>query len=251
MAKVFRTETLSLSDNIRLASSGAGAFEIQSAGGSTLMSKATIESDISSLQAQRNADEGTTDSDVSSLAGDISTNANSISTNKGELESDVSSLQAQRDADEGTTDSDVSSLAGDISTNKGELESDVSSLQELASGNTGDLESDVSSLQAQRDADEGTTDSDVSSLAAMIATNDVVAKSATVISGSDNSGPISFGRAFASTPVVVALLKSSDASDPIIACMVSSVSTTAATVTFADSVPSGNYTVELIASIAG
>ena len=222
MAKVFRTETLSLSDNIRLASSGAGAFEIQSAGGSTLMSKATIESDISSLQAQRNADEGTTDSDVSSLAGDISTNVNSIS-----------SLQAQRDADEGTTDSDVSSLAGDTSTNKGELESDVSS------------------LQAQRDADEGTTDSDVSSLAAMIATNDVVAKSSAVTNGSDNSGSIAFGREFASTPVVVALLKSSDASDPIIACMVSAVSTTAATVTFADTTPSANYTVELIASIAG
>ena len=208
MAKVFRTETLSLSDNIRLASSEAGAFEITNAGGSTLMSKATIESDISSLHAQRGVDEG-------------------------------------------TTDSDVSSLAGDISTNKGDLESDVSSLQELASGNTGDLESDVSSLQAQRDADEGTTDSDVSSLAAMIATNDVVAKSSAVTNGSDNSGSIAFGREFASTPVVVALLKSSDASDPIIACMVSAVSTTAATVTFADSVPSANYTVELIASIAG
>ena len=226
MAKVFRTETLSLSDNIRLASSEAGAFEITNAGGSTLMSKATIESDISSLQAQRGVDEGTTDSDVSSLAGDISTN-------KGELESDVSSLQAQRGVDEGTTDSDVSSLAGDISTNKGELESDVSSLQDLAQGNTADLESDVSSL------------------AGIIATNDVVAKSSAVTNGSDSSGSIAFGRTFASTPVVVALLKSSNASDPIIACMVSSVSATAATVTFADSVPSANYTVELIASIAG
>ena len=67
MAKVFRTETLSLSDNIRLVSSEAGAFEITSAGGSILMSKASIESDISSLQTQRNADEGTTDSDVPSL----------------------------------------------------------------------------------------------------------------------------------------------------------------------------------------
>ena len=85
----------------------------------------------------------------------------------------------------------------------------------------------------------------------MIATNDVVAKSATVSNGADNSGSISFGRTFASTPVVVALLKSSNASDPIIACMVSAVSTSAATVTFADTVPSGNYTVELIASIAG
>ena len=208
MAKIFRTETLSLSDNIRLASSGAGVFEITDTDGSTLMSKATIESDISSLHVQRVADEG-------------------------------------------TTDSDVSSLAGDISTNKGDLESDVSSLAGLSAGNSADLESDISSLQVQRVQDEATTDSDVSSLAADIATNDVVAKSSPVDNGSDNSGSISFGRTFASTPVVVALLKSSSANDPIISCMVTSVSTTAATVTFADSVPSANYTVELIASLAG
>jgi hypothetical protein len=67
--------------------------------------------------------------------------------------------------------------------------------------------------------------------------------------GVDNSGSISFGRTFASTPIVVAQLKSSNANDPIIACMVSSVSASAATVTFADNTPSGNYTVELIASI--
>lgn len=152
MAKVFRTETLSLSDNIRLASSGTGAFEIQNAGGSTLMSKATIESDISSLHAQRVVDEGTTDSDVSSLA-------------------------------------------------------------------------------------------------AAIASNDVVAISSAVTNGSDNSGSISFGRTFAGTPVVIALMRSTNANDPIISCMVSAVSTSAATVTFADSVPSANYTVELIASI--
>ena len=188
MAKIFRTETLSLADNIRLASSSTGAFEIQDTTGSTLMSKATIESDISSLHAQRGVDEGNTDSDVSSLAGDIATNK-------------------------------------------------------------GDLESDVSSLQAQRDVDEGTTDSDISSLAASIASNDVVAISSSVTSGQDNSGSISFGRTFDSTPIVVAQLKSSDANDPIIACMVSTISTSSATITFADNVPSANYTVELIASI--
>ena len=285
MAKIFRTESLNLGGNLRLEASSAGAFEIKSASGSTLMSRQSIdndisslhaqrvadegntdsdisslaaisagstgdlESNISSLQAQRDADEGTTDSDVSSLAGDISTNLNSINANKGDLESDVSSLQAQRDADEGTTDSDVSSLAGDILTNKGDLESDVSSLAALNSAGTGDLESDVSSLQAQRDADEATTDSDISSLAAIIATNDVVAVSTSVGNGVDNSGSISFGRTFASTPIVVAQLKSSEAADPIIACMVSAVSTSAATVTFADNTPSANYTVELIASI--
>ena len=214
------------------------------------------------MHAQRGVDEGTTDSDVSSLAGDISKN-------KGDLESDVSSLHAQRGVDEATTDSDISSLAGDISGNTGDLESNISSLQaqrnvdegttdsdvsSLAgdiSKNKGDLESDVSSLQAQRNADEGTTDSDISSLAGLIATNDVVAKSSPISNGADNSGSIAFGRTFASTPVVVALLKSSNANDPIIACMVSAVSTSAATVTFADAVPSANYTVELIASIAG
>ena len=50
MAKIFRTETLDLAGNIRLAASEAGAFEITNSGGSTLMSKATIENDISSLK---------------------------------------------------------------------------------------------------------------------------------------------------------------------------------------------------------
>ncbi|NCF41558.1 MAG: hypothetical protein GWP32_01430, partial [Bacteroidetes bacterium] len=56
-------------------------------------------------------------------------------------------------------------------------------------------------------------------------------------------------RTFASTPIVVAQLKSASANDPIIACMVSAISTQAATVTFADSTPNANYTVELIASV--
>ena len=170
MAKIFRTEKLSLGGNIQLSASGTGEFELLNSTGSTLMSKAGIESDISSLHAQRNADEG-------------------------------------------TTDSDVSSLAGDIATNKGDLESDVSSL------------------------------------AGLIASNDVVAVSTTLASGVDTSGSISFGRTFASTPIVFAQLKSSDPNDPIIACMVSAISTTSATVTFADQTASSNYTVELIASI--
>ena len=130
MAKIFRTEKLSLNGNIQLSASGSDEFELLNSAGSTLMSKAGIESDISSLHAQRNADEGTTDSDVSSLAGDIATNkgdlesdVSSLAAARGDevagLESDISSLQAQRNADEGTTDSDVSSLAGDIATNKG------------------------------------------------------------------------------------------------------------------------------------
>ena len=207
MARIFRTEKLSLNGNIQLSSSATNELEIINSTGSTLMSKASIESDISSLQAQRIADEG-------------------------------------------TTDSDVSSLAGDIATNKGDLESDVSSLAASTAGGTAGLESDVSSLQAQRDADEGTTDSDVSSLAALIANNDVEAQSATVTQSSESKA-ISFSRTFASAPVVVAILRSSDASDPIMPCMVTAVSTTGCTVSFGDGIPSGNYTLEVIASIAG
>ena len=48
----------------------------------------------------------------------------------------------------------------------------------------------------------------------------------------------------------MAVLKSTTASDPIIACMVTAVSETACTVSFADDLPSANYTVELFASLA-
>jgi hypothetical protein len=250
MAKVFRTETLSLSDNIRLASSGAGAFEIQNAGGSTLMSKESIESDISSLQAGVTAEAGTRgdkdtglDSDVSSLQAAVTAEAGTRGDKDTGLDSDVSSLQAAVTAEAGTR--------GDKDTS---IDSDISSLV----AKDGSVDSDVSSLQAAVTAEAGTRgdkdtglDSDVSSLHAAIVSNDVVAISSSVTNGSDNSGSIAFGRTFTSTPVVVAQLKSSDANDPIIACMISTVSTTNATVTFADSVPSSNYTVELIASIAG
>ena len=208
MAKIFRTETLNLGGNLRLEASSAGAFEIKSADGSTThMSRASIESDISSLQAQRVLDEATTDSDISSL-------------------------QAQRVADEATTDSDISSLQA----------------QRVADEDATD--SDISSLQAQRDNDEDVTDSDISSLAAKISSNDVVAKSVSQSSSAEDSGSISFGRTFSATPAVVAVLKSTNASDPIIACMVTAVSTTACTVSFADALPSANYTVEIFASVA-
>ena len=209
MAKIFRTEKLSLNGNIQLSASGTDEFELLNSTGSTLMSKAGIESDISSLHAQRGVDEG-------------------------------------------TTDSDVSSLAGDIATNKGDLESDVSSLADLAAGNTGDLESDISSLQAQRNADEGTTDSDISSLAASISLNDVVAVSEAV-NGSQGAPvsqvTVSFGRTFASAPKVVGIMKAGSSS-PIIACQLSSVTTTEAIFQLSDDIVTSNdYTLEVLASV--
>ena len=220
MAKIFRTETMSLNGNVLLSASGTDAFEILNTSGSTLMSKATIEGDISSLQAV----------DVK---------------NESDLSVDVSSLQAVDVKNESDLSVDVSSLHA----NDSDQDTDISSLQAVDVKNESDLSVDVSSLQAVDVKNESDLSVDISSLHANIESNDVVAISTTLTSGVDTSGSISFGRTFATTPVVVAQLKSSNANDPIIACMVSTISTTAATVAFADQTPNGNYSVELIASI--
>jgi len=90
-------------------------------------------------------------------------------------------------------------------------------------------------------------DSDISSLAVAISDNDVVAKSESV-SENDETATIAFGRTFSATPAVVASLRSSIGSDPVIPVMVTSVSTTNCTVSFGDGVPSDDYTVEVLAS---
>ena len=89
--------------------------------------------------------------------------------------------------------------------------------------------------------------SDISSLASAISDNDVVAKSESA-NEDDETATIAFGRTFSGTPAVVASLRSSTASDPVIPVMVTSVSTTNCTVSFGDGLPSDDYTVEVLAS---
>ena len=64
---------------------------------------------------------------------------------------------------------------------------------------------------------------------------------------------VSFGRTFTSTPVVIAMLNSSSASDPLIPAMVTNVANAndKCTVSFGDGLPSANYTLEIFASVAG
>ena len=221
MAKIFRTETLNLNGNIRLDSSTSDAFEIKNVAGSTLMSRSSIESDISSLQAKDALNESDLSVDVSSLA----------------------SIDSGHDAD-------ISSLAAVSSGGTSDLDVDISSLQAEDVKNESDLSVDISSLQAEDVKNESDLSVDVSSLAANISSNDVVAKSVSQSSGNEDSGSIAFGRTFGSTPTVIAVLKSTNAADPIIGCMVTAVSTSACTVSFADGLPSANYTVEVIASVA-
>ena len=118
------------------------------------------------------------------------------------------------------------------------------------------IDSDVSSLKAQ----DIVHDSDVSSLDAAIEEQDVVALKvanggSAIASGSMGSTSetvtINFGRTFSSAPVVLGFLNSTGASDPIIPVMITAVSTTQATATFGDVLPSNDYTLELFASVSG
>ena len=203
MARIFRTEEALINGNIRLSTEGtAGAFEIQNASGSTLMSRESIENDISSLAAKNTA-----------LDANILTDKNSndtvqagILTEKNSDDTMDAAISDAKDADDG-------------------LDSDVSDLEDA----------------------NVVMDSDISSLASAISDNDVVAKSESA-SENDETATIAFGRTFSGTPAIVASLRSSTASDPVIPVMVTSVSTTNCTVSFGDGLPSDNYTVEVLAS---
>ena len=118
MAKIFRTESLSLNaDFIRLTADSSENFEFKNSSGSIIMSRATIESDISSLAL----DGRNQDSDVSSLASGLTQEGD-------ERDSDVSSLASGLTQEEDERDSDVSSLASGLTQEENERDSDVSSL---------------------------------------------------------------------------------------------------------------------------
>ena len=124
MAKIFRTEELSVNgDFIRISAEDGNLIfkdknqnlitstDIRTQEVSSLhVRDIGLDSDVSSLQAQRVSDEELTDSDVSSLKVEIADSGK-------DLDSDISSLQAQRIDDEGTTDSDISSLHSLAATN--------------------------------------------------------------------------------------------------------------------------------------
>jgi hypothetical protein len=159
-------------------------------------------------------------------------------------ESDISSLHFKRDYD-------VSSLAADQSSQGGTATTDVSSLQAQREADVDDLEQDVSSLNF-------TANFEVSSLAADISTNDVIVASKQIWESGDavSSVAVDLGRDFgANAPKVVGILKSSEATDPILGVMLSSVSggngngNHTATFVFSDDISSTNYTIEVLGSI--
>ena len=232
MAKIFRTEELSVNgDNIRI-SAEAGNLIFKDGSGNKVTSTDDRTQEVSSL-AFKDLD---IDSDVSSLKTEISDSVDAANT---DLTADISSLQAQRVSDEDGTDDDVSSL-------QAQRVSDVD-----------DLEGDVSSLQAQRVSDVDDLEGDVSSLASLAAQNDVVKASVAIDSNMGNSSydatearvTVDFGRTFSSAPSVVGIMQAA-AGQPIIGVQLISISTTNAQFQLSDDVVvDGTYTIEVLASI--
>ena len=205
---------------IILTSNGAGGFKFVDSNDSTLMSKTTITNDISSLAVK----DETHDSDVSSLAADISGGNE-------ELNSDISSLAVKDE----THDSDVSSLAADVTSEQEQRDSDVSSLAADISGGNEELNSDVSSLHAKQ--------SNNTVITAKVALSQ--GDSAKSTTWADDNGD---GFTFGSAPSVVAVLRNIENDAVIIPVMVSEATTTGCTVVFADGMPSNDYVLEIIAS---
>jgi len=225
MAKIFSTEKLALNgDQVRIESSEAGAFEITD-GSNVLISRSTIESDISSLNDQDSTNKSTLDSSIASL----STLEASDVTN---LENDVDSLNTQDVSDKSTLDSSIASLST--------LEaSDVTA-----------LDGDVSSLHGQDSTNKSTIESDIASLSTLVGTNDVYAVQEDV---SENSISVTIDYSsvgFTTAPAVVGSLTSYIADDPIIGIQLSgNPSTSSAVFMFSDEIPSTGYKIDVLASV--
>ena len=133
-------------------------------------------------------------------------------------------------------DVDVSSLAA----KDGSIDVTLSSL-DIA------VDTDVSSLAA-KDTD---LDSDISSLAFAADTENVYATQES-LGNNVASYSLDWSSEYtpSTNPAVVATLRSSSASDPIIAVQISgAASTTGATFVFSDDLPSANYTLDVLASV--
>ena len=225
MAKIFSTEKLALNgDQVRIESSEDGAFEITD-GSTVLISRSTIESDISSLNDQD-------------------------STNKSTLDSSIASLSTLESNDVDALDADVLSLHNQDSTNKSTLDSSIASLSTLEASDVTALDGDVSSLHGQDSTNKSTIESDIASLSTLVGTNDVYAVQQDV---SENSISVTIDYSsvgFATAPAVVGSLTSYIADDPIIGVQLSGdPSTSSAVFMFSDEIPSTGYKIDVLASV--
>jgi hypothetical protein len=226
MAKIFSTEKLSLNgDSIRIRSENAGEFEITDSNNNVLISRSSIEANVQSLNTQD-------------------------STNKSTLESTIASLSTVESDNDSTLVAHVGSLNTQDSTNKSTLESTIASLSTVESDNDSTLVANVQSLHTQDSTNKSTLDSSIAALETTISTNDVFSSNETVTLNSTEITVTFPANKFSAAPAVVGVLRSTGANDPIIgARLEGSPSTTSAKFVFSDSIPSSNYTFDVLASV--
>jgi hypothetical protein len=291
MAKIFSTEKLSLNgDNIRIQSTGAGVFEITNADStSVLISRDSIETAHSSLNAQdvseatsRSEKDSDLDGNVSSLNAQDVAEAATRSEKDSDLDGNVSSLNAQDVAETATRSEKDSDLDGNVSSlnaqdvaeaatrseKDSDLDGNVSSLnaQDVAEAATrsekdSDLDGNVSSLNAQDVAEAATRsekdsdlDGNVSSLMAEITSTNSSIDSNDVVAVSQalGSGIDSKDVSFGrdfASVPTVSATMFNDQGEPIIGAMVSSITVSGCTIVFSDDLPSANYELKILASI--
>ena len=153
-----------------------------------------------------------------------------------------------------TIESNIGSLNTQDSANLSSLDSSIASLATVESTNVSSLDSQVGSLDTQDSTNKSTLDSSIASLSAIISTNDVYADNLTSTDGMQAgiaSITVDYTSAgFQSEPAVVGTLRSTGANDPIIGAQLSGApSSTSATFVFSDSIPSNNYTFDVLASV--
>ena len=227
MAKIFRTEELSVNGDFIRISAEDGNLIFKDKNSNVVTSTDIRTQEVSSLAFK----DGSLDTDVSSLKTEIS---DAIDTANSDLNDDISSLQAQRQSDEDTNDTEISSLHAQRVSDEATKTQEVSSL-------------------AFKDS---SLDTDVSSLAALAAKNDVVVAEQQIWSSGDavSSVTVNLGREFSTTPKVVGVLMTAVDTDPIIGFMLKSVdggsgNNHTATFVFSDDIASTSYKMQVLASI--
>ena len=220
MAKIFRTEELSVNgDEIRISATD-GDLRFKRANESGELVELTT---VSSLMLK----DVSHDSDVSSLAA-----LNSEGTTG--LDSDISSLQAQSDNDVAALDSDISSLQEQSDNDVAALDSDISSLDKIIETN------DIV-------ADEVVFNTDLSTETLNGSVDAYDANNALVY--------VKFSKAFSTAPRVIGIMKSASG-NPIIGCQLVSTSTDHAVFALSDDITltddnTAQYSIQVLASVDG
>ena len=167
---------------------------------------------------------------------------------------DVASLDARVLAEEVDASTDVSSLNARILAEEVDASTDVSSLNARILAEEVDASTDVSSLDARVLAEEQTSSTNIASFEARMIVEEKTTQAKTIdLTASTDSIDIVFAdegfQAFASAPAVAATIRCVASDGAIILGMLKgSVTATGCTYAFSDTIPNGQYKLDLIAT---